>query len=362
MMKYLLLLIFIRIIHAQQYVNSTILESLHFISPVLHNAIQSSVSVLEITDLLNQNITFFLPTEAALNASITSGKLNFSSNAYNALNFLTLNGSHHANAFSASRKFYTTNSNDLMSIGPTLLPNYTIQSNLFEIYSGLTKATIVSQNIQCSNGLIHMVDNFLQPANTPLITISDLAELEYMEGLLKSLNVSDTVSGMNKTILAPTNEAWAAANGSTLPFGTLIHNLKYLVIDGSYTSDLFLSEEPISFTSDYRNMPITIQLQQGKLLVNGAASIVKTDIMTTSGIIHMIDTVLSADAILESTKSNASATPGSTSGNGGTDDDNSTTKKMPLDSYSMASLSYSYSVHCIYYYLLICLISYLCCL
>ncbi|KAF1796080.1 FAS1 domain-containing protein [Mucor lusitanicus] len=361
-----LLLICIHGNHAQQYVNNTILESLQSISPVLYNAIHSSVSVPEITDLLNQNITFFLPAEAALNASITSGKLNFSSNAYSALQFLTLNGSHHANAFSASRKFYTTNSHNLMSIGPTLLPNYTIQANRFEIYSGITKATIVSQNIQCSNGLIHMVDNFLQPASTPLITISDLAELEYMEGLLKSLNVSDTVSGMNKTILAPTNEAWTAANGSTLPFGTLIHNLKYLVIDGSYTSDLFLSEEPVAYTSDYRNMPITIQLQQGKLLVNGAASIVKTDIMTTSGIIHIIDTVLSADAILESTRSNASATtPSSTSSNGGTNDDNSTTnKKMPpLDSSSMASsLSYSNSVHCIYYYVLICLISYICCL
>lgn len=224
----------------------------------------------------------------------------------------------------------------------------------------------VNTNLYILIGLIHMVDNFLQPASTPLITISDLAELEYMEGLLKSLNVSDTVSGMNKTILAPTNEAWTAANGSTLPFGTLIHNLKYLVIDGSYTSDLFLSEEPVAYTSDYRNMPITIQLQQGKLLVNGAASIVKTDIMTTSGIIHIIDTVLSADAILESTRSNASATtPSSTSSNGGTNDDNSTTnKKMPpLDSSSMASsLSYSNSVHCIYYYVLICLISYICCL
>lgn len=205
-----------------------------------------------------------------------------------------------------------------------------------------------------------MVDNFLQPANTPLITISDLAELEYMEGLLKSLNVSDTVSGMNKTILAPTNEAWTAANGSTLPFGTLIHNLKYLVIDGSYTSDRFLSEEPVSYMSDYRNMPITIQLQQGKLLVNGAASIVKTDIMTTSGIIHLIDTVLSADAILESTRSNASATPSAASGNGGTNDDSPATKKVPLDSYSMASLSRGNSAHCIYYCLLVCLVTCVC--
>lgn len=119
---------------------------------VLYDAIHSSTLVPEITDLLNQNVTFFLPVDLALNASIASGKLNFSSNAYNALNFLTLNGSHYTNSFSSSRNFYTTNSLNQISIGPSVTTNYQLKYNLFEIYAGLTKAKIVSQDIQCSNG------------------------------------------------------------------------------------------------------------------------------------------------------------------------------------------------------------------
>ncbi|KAG2215744.1 hypothetical protein INT46_003956 [Mucor plumbeus] len=202
-----------------------------------------------------------------------------------------------------------------------------------------------------------MVDNFLQPAETPLNTISDLEELEYMEGLLKSLNVSDTVSGTNKTLLAPINEAWAAANGSTLPFGTLIHNLKYLVIDGLYTSDMFLTGEPITYISDYRRMPVVIQLQQGRLLVNGATSIVKTDILTSSGIIHLIDTVLSADSVLDSFK-NASTTSINTNSNGNVEN-NATTNRMPLDAISMAHRQYGISLDYIYFNLFICLVFYL---
>ncbi|KAI8643759.1 FAS1 domain-containing protein [Parasitella parasitica] len=345
MMKLLLLLVFLQIIHAQSLINSTILESLKSISPLLYKAIQSSPLAPELTDLLHQNITLFLPADTALNASIESGKLNFSSNAYGALSFLTLNGSHYATTFSAARKFYTTNSNNQISIGPTISANYQTQSDKYEIYAGLTKAKIVSQDIQCSNGLIHMVDNFLQPAETPLDTISDLDELEYMEGLLKSLNVSDTVSGLNKTILAPINEAWVAANGSALPFGTLIHNLKYLVIDGLYTSDMFLTGEPISYLSDYKKLPIVIQLQQDKVLVNGAACIVKTDIMTSCGIIHLIDSVPSADAMLELAK-NTSAIANTTSSNG--DASNTTTSKMPFHPVSIAHRPFSISLDCVY--------------
>ncbi|CEP08281.1 hypothetical protein [Parasitella parasitica] len=344
---------FLRVIHAQQsFVNSTILESLKSISPALYQAIQSSSIAPELNDLLDQNITFFLPTDAALNASIVSGKLNFSSDAHSALNFLTLNGSHATATFSATRKFYTTNSNNQISIGPAISTNYQVDSDNYEIYSGLTKAKIVSQNIQCANGLIHVVDNFLQPAETPLDTISDLDQLEYMEGLLKSLNVSDTVSGLNKTILAPINEAWVAANGSALPFGTLIHNLKYLVIDGLYTSDMFLTGEPISYLSDYKKLPIVIQLQQDKVLVNGAARIVKTDIMTSCGIIHLIDTVLSADAMLELTK-NTSVIANVTSNNG--DAGNTTASKVPSHPASIAHRSHGISLDCVY--LAVCFVS-----
>jgi hypothetical protein len=111
-----------------------------------------------------------------------------------------------------------------------------------------------------------------------------------MEGLLKSLNISDTISGQNKTILAPTNAAWDAANGAQLPFGTLVHILKYMVLDGITLSDQW----PGRFTSDYKQSQISID---GSGNINqGQATIVLKNILTTQGVIHVIDKVLSGDS------------------------------------------------------------------
>jgi uncharacterized surface protein with fasciclin (FAS1) repeats len=139
-------------------------------------------------------------------------------------------------------------------------------------------------------GIIHVVDTLLEPPLDPLSTISLLAETETMEGLLKSLNISDTISGQNRTILAPTNAAWDAANGAQLPFGTLVHNLKYMVLEG-----VTLSEQwPARFISDYKQAPVSIDISGA--INDGQATVVKRNILTTHGVIHVIDKVLSADA------------------------------------------------------------------
>lgn len=123
-----------------------------------------------------------------------------------------------------------------------------------------------------------------------------------MEGLLKALNVSDIISGMNRTILVPVNEAWDAINGSTLPFGTLVHNLRYSVIDGIYTLDKILDSIDTTtnstfLTSDYLRRPIKFQLDNKQLTINDNAKFIKTDILTSHGVIHLLDTVLLADTI-----------------------------------------------------------------
>lgn len=160
-------------------------------------------------------------------------------------------------------------------------------------------------------GLIQIIDNFLQPAETPLTTISILPETEHLEGLLKSLNISDTVSGTNKTILAPINEAWS---NSTIPFGTLVHDLRYLVINGIYTSDQLIRGTLLP--SDYRKLSIQVSLNNNALVINqDKAKIVMTDILTTNGVIHLIDTVINADAELTSSrKDNNGTTITTTSG------------------------------------------------
>jgi hypothetical protein len=137
-----------------------------------------------------------------------------------------------------------------------------------------------------------LVDHFLQPPTTPLDTISKLADTELLEGLLKSLNVSDIVSKPNHTIFAAVNEA--LANSSSLPFGTLVHNLKFMSVQGIYYScDLTANQTLIT---DYLENTLTvlpglaIQGQDGDV-----ANLVVMDITTSMGVLHVVDKVLSAD-------------------------------------------------------------------
>lgn len=129
-----------------------------------------------------------------------------------------------------------------------------------------------------------------------------MPELEHHELLIKSLNLTDVIAGPNKTVLAPVNNAWDSANSSTMPYGVLVHNLKYQVIDGIYLQNtLFGPSGPVSLPTNNRNFTVTFQKSDNnELLVVGmaptdVARVVRTDIVTTEGVIYLIDKVLSAD-------------------------------------------------------------------
>lgn len=107
-----------------------------------------------------------------------------------------------------------------------------------------------------------------------------------MEELLKSLNISEVISKNNRTLLVPIDSAWSAVNGSTLPFGRLIRDLKFMTIQGVYTSDQFNTTR--NYTTG-RHSTISIS---SSLVVNNVSKIVETDILTTLGVIHLIDTVV----------------------------------------------------------------------
>ncbi|GAA5802424.1 hypothetical protein HPULCUR_007889 [Helicostylum pulchrum] len=258
--------------------DKTIYESLQTYSPSLYHQMQGAGELIDLFDQSNYNITFLLPNEVALNISLETGLLNFSAegNVYAKLGLMTLNGTFANQVLLSDRNFYKSITNQYLSIGPHI----------------------------CSNGVILFIDNFLQPAETPLTTISNLPETEYMEGLLKSLNVSDTISRINTTILVPINEAWESVNGSSIPFGTLVHNLKYSVLDGIYTLDKIIrlldtsstTSKSIAIATDYKKDSVHFQLDKhSNLIMNGNTLFVKTDILTSTGVVHLIDHVLLAD-------------------------------------------------------------------
>ncbi|KAI8982570.1 FAS1 domain-containing protein [Pilobolus umbonatus] len=292
--------------------NKTIMSTLNTLSPVLYQSISThSPDIYDLFSQASHNITFLLPDESALNSSISAGTLNFTSTtetAYSSLSIMVLDGYHLFNSLILNRTNYDTLHPTVpveLSIGPSL----DNRQNTIQIISGATSAYIETKDIVCTNGIIHIIDNYLLPPQSPLDTMSNIVETDYFEELLKSLNISDIISGQNKTVLAPNNAAWEKINGTSLPFGTLIHNLKYLVLDGIYFSNqlrqLSKAEDGMNhLTTNYKHYPIYFQSEGQSVSaiahsIHDTAHLIQTDIMTTSGIIHIIDSVISVNMIDE---------------------------------------------------------------
>ncbi|MDB2576210.1 fasciclin domain-containing protein [bacterium] len=158
-------------------------------------------------------------------------------------------------------------------------------------------ATVVTADIVCSNGVIHVIDTVMLPQS------KNLAEVATAAGsfgtLLAAAKAAGLVDALTKggpfTVFAPTDEAFAK-----LPEGTvatllkpenkaqLAAILKHHIVSGRVYADQAakLDKAP---TIGGTELAIAINKAGAKI---GNANIVATDIEASNGVIHVIDTVL----------------------------------------------------------------------
>jgi uncharacterized surface protein with fasciclin (FAS1) repeats len=97
------------------------------------------------------------------------------------------------------------------------------------------------------------------------------------------------------TVFAPTDEAFAALPAGTVeellkdPKGQLTQILLYHVVPNAAVLSGDLSDGMSVATA--QGAPVTISVQDGKVMVNGA-NVVQADIQTKNGVIHVIDAVI----------------------------------------------------------------------
>lgn len=158
-------------------------------------------------------------------------------------------------------------------------------------------ATVVTTDIACDNGLIHVIDSVLLPADKNLVetavgagTFNTLIAAAKAAGLAGALTGSD-----NLTVFAPTDEAFAK-----LPAGTvesllkpenkqqLASILKYHVVPGRVYSDAALNAGQ---AKTLQGASVTIAASENGAKVN-SANLVATDLSASNGVIHVIDSVL----------------------------------------------------------------------
>ncbi len=138
------------------------------------------------------------------------------------------------------------------------------------------------------------------PAATAEKTIVETAvgagKFNTLVAAVKAAGLAGVLSGEGPfTVLAPTDEAFAK-----LPKGTvesllepankdkLVAILKYHVVSGKVPAAKVVQ---LDSAKTLQGTDVTIAQQDGAVMINNA-KVVKTDIMCSNGIIHVIDTVL----------------------------------------------------------------------
>jgi uncharacterized surface protein with fasciclin (FAS1) repeats len=158
-------------------------------------------------------------------------------------------------------------------------------------------AKVTVTDIECSNGVIHVIDTVMMPETKNIVEVA--AGAETFNTLIAAAKAAGLVDALTKggpiTVFAPTDEAFAA-----LPEGTvaellkpenkdrLAGILKYHVVAGRVFADQAakLDKAP---TLNGKDLPVAITRESAKV---GEANIVSTDIQASNGVIHVIDAVL----------------------------------------------------------------------
>jgi uncharacterized surface protein with fasciclin (FAS1) repeats len=160
----------------------------------------------------------------------------------------------------------------------------------------IDNATVTATDIMCSNGIIHVIDTVVIPAQANIVdtasqagTFATLLKAAQSAGL-----ASELAEGGPYTVLAPTDEAFGK-----LPRGTiesllqrenrskLAAILKNHVIPGRVYINDAIAQERVNTL----NQPVYFGVRDGRAVVDNI-NIVSTNIDASNGVIHVIDRVI----------------------------------------------------------------------
>ncbi|WP_156888482.1 fasciclin domain-containing protein [Proteocatella sphenisci] len=162
-------------------------------------------------------------------------------------------------------------------------------------------ATITMTDIVTSNGVIHVIDAVMLPeAKMDIVDTAVAAgDFKTLVAAVKAAGLVDTLKGEGPfTVFAPTVGLGAAF--AKLPKGTvedllmpenkaaLIDILTYHAVAGDKMAADVVKMDKIKMLNGKDAM---IEIKDGKAMIDGA-TITMTDIVTSNGVIHVIDTVM----------------------------------------------------------------------
>ena len=160
---------------------------------------------------------------------------------------------------------------------------------------------IIVTDVAASNGVIHAIDKVLLPADKTIVqtAVASAPEFSILVEAVTAAGLVDTLSGPGPfTVFAPTDAAFAAllaelgvTKAQLLADTALLDKvLKYHVVPGRVLKAGVPVGTPITTVEGetFRvNVSLAITDQRGR-----TANIVATDVLTSNGVIHVIDKVI----------------------------------------------------------------------
>ncbi|MBA6337414.1 fasciclin domain-containing protein [Colwellia sp. BRX8-7] len=169
-------------------------------------------------------------------------------------------------------------------------------------------AKVSTADVMADNGVIHVIDNIIMPlvetdAPTNSIVEVALADPDNFSTLVTALTAADLVDTLADetktfTVFAPTNSAFEKIDSDVL--NALLADktaltevlLTHVVGEVSLSSvDAYAANGKTLSTLSNTKISVGIDAVSGSLVIGGA-NVVITDINTTNGVIHVIDTVI----------------------------------------------------------------------
>ena len=185
----------------------------------------------------------------------------------------------------------------LTSADTVLGKSVTIKVDMGNVY--INDAKVVLTDIETSNGVIHVIDTVLLPPADKL----DIVDTAVADGRFTTLVAALTAAGLVDTlkgegpftVFAPTDDAFAKLPAGTVESLLKPENLEHLknillyhVVAGKVmAADVVKLEKAATVLGP----SVKITVDGSKVMINDAEVLI-TDIETSNGVIHVIDTVI----------------------------------------------------------------------
>jgi len=159
-------------------------------------------------------------------------------------------------------------------------------------------AKISTTDIHCSNGIIHVIDSVILPSSNDIVaTAVEAGSFKTLAAALEAAKLVKALQGDGPfTVFAPTDAAFAALPAGTVEtllkpenIGQLQAILKFHVVSGRVYSDAAAKGATVK---TLQGQEVTTRSNKEGLVYVGPAQVIKADIDTSNGVIHVIDRVL----------------------------------------------------------------------